>query len=419
MLRPRLRLLALALALASTGCAAVHHEPIVFSGTHAQFPADVEARIRRIEARVDVPALLARYRVPGVSVAVVNGGVIEWARGYGVTEVGGRVGVSQETLFQAASLSKPVTSLGALRMVQDGRLGLDEDVNVRLSSWKVPPSQFGATVTLRQLLGHTGGVSVHGFGGYASGRPLPSCVQILDGQGPANNPPIRIVAPPGQRPAYSGGGYVIVQQLMSDVSGLSFADLMYTMVLRPLGMTHSTYEHPLPERLWPYAAAGHTEAGAELRGRWHNYPELAAAGLWTTPTDLARVVVEVQNAFTGRPSRLLSQPIAALMLGRHTATGGLDFSLVGSGGALRFQHGGVNAGYRAGIVATAYTGQGAVVMMNGDGGAKVGARFVEAIAAEYGWPSVDTGARDEDAWEGPGDGDGEAMDEEVAVIAEP
>lgn len=413
---PLLRCAALALMLTSTGCA-VHYRPqVVFADGPAQFSPEVEARIRRVEARAGIAARLARYRVPGVSVAVINAGVVEWARGYGVQEAGGGVRVTQETVFQAASVSKSVTAMAALRLVQDGRASLDEDVNQRLTSWKLPasPHTRSRPVTLRGLLSHSAGIGVHGFGGYASNATLPSPHEVLDGRGAARSLPIRCEAPPGQRSAYSGGGYVIAQQLISDVTGEPFADSMEDLVLTPLGMTHSTFDQPLPAAFWPHAAAGHGADGVEIPGRWRVYPELAAAGLWTTPSDLARVVIEIQTAFTGHQGRVLGQPIAAQMLTHQLppATAGLGVFVTGRGQGMRFGHNGLNAGYRALIAGVAHTGQGAVIMSNGDGGDRLDEELMRLIAAEYRWPRLDEGRQDFDD-------DGLAWLDEAGEGAEP
>ena len=410
--------------LASTGCSVSYRPPVVFAGGHALFPNPVEARIHRFEARAGIQARMAYYRVPGLSVAVVNNGVVEWARGYGEQEAGGGVAVTQDTVFQAASVSKPVTAVAALRLVQDGRLTLDEDVNRRLSSWQLPrsPHTHARPVTLRALLSHSAGISVHGFGGYASNASLPSSREILDGRGAANNRPIRCEAAPGQRSSYSGGGYVIVQQLISDVTGQPFADVMEGLLLAPLGMTHSTFDQPLPSAFQGHAAAGHTADGTEVPGRWHNYPELAAAGLWTTPTDLARVLVEIENAAGGRQSRLLGQALATQMLTHQLPVGnaGLGVFVTGGGRSTRFEHNGVNVGYRSLIIGQAYTGHGLVVMSNGDNGAKLNAEIARAIEAEYGWGGADDLGRD-DAYsvldEMDDDGDGPALAEAPSLLS--
>jgi CubicO group peptidase (beta-lactamase class C family) len=242
------------------------------------------------------------YKTPGVSIALINDGRIEWARGYGVLEAGGKDLVTTETLFQAASISKSLSAMLALRLVEQGKLDLDNDVNQRLVSWKVPDNEFTKEqkVTLRRLLSHTAGVTVQGFLGYPVDKALPSLQQILNGEKPANSAAIRVDMKPGSSFRYSGGGYVVLQQLVMDVTGKSFPALMEKSLLQRLGMTHSTFQQPLSPNLASRAAAGHLPNGVEMSGKWFVLPELAPAGLWTTPTDLARLVIEVQKSRVGK-----------------------------------------------------------------------------------------------------------------------
>src|SRR5208282_3138916 len=192
---------------------------------------------------------MAHYKVPGVSVAFFDHGQIIWTKTYGFADVASKKPVTADTLFQAAPTRKPVAALAALRLVQEGKLSLDEDVNVKLRTWKVPENAFTIKekVTVRRILSHSAGLTVHGFPGYASDEPVPTVVQILNGEKPANSDPIRVDVVPGTLWRYSGGGYVILQTLLSDVTGKPFPQIMSELVLRPAGMTHSTYEQPLPQ----------------------------------------------------------------------------------------------------------------------------------------------------------------------------
>lgn len=221
---------------------------------------------------------MSAYRVPGVSIAIIHNGSIEWAQGFGAAQVGGGP-VTTETLFQAGSISKPVAAMAALHLVEKGTLALDSDVNQALTSWKIPASAAapGAVVTLRELLSHTAGLTVHGFPGYAAGTPIPTLVQVLDGEKPANTAPVRLEAAPGSRWKYSGGGYTVMQQLLLDVSHQPFPKLMHDTVLAPIGMTRSTYEQPLPTELRSGAATPYKANGAPVEGGFHIYPEMAAA----------------------------------------------------------------------------------------------------------------------------------------------
>jgi CubicO group peptidase (beta-lactamase class C family) len=320
--------------------------------------------------------------------AVIDGGELAWAKGYGTLECGGAGPVTPETRFQAASISKPATALAVLRLVQEGRLDLDEEVNRYLRSWQVPPNgAWQPRLTLRHLLSHTGGVTVHGFPGYRPDEPIPSLRQVLDGAPPANTAPIRVDTLPGVEFRYAGGGTTIVQQLLVDVLGRPFPDLMQDLVLGPLGMAHSAFAQPPPASLTPVAATGHRGDGVPLRGKWHVYPELAAAGLWTTPTDLCRLALAVQRSVVGADRAFLRPDLARAMLARQFGSDlGLGFFLEGDGPSLRFAHGGGNEGFRCYLVAYADRPHGAAVMTNSDGGWALNAEILEAIAAAYDWP---------------------------------
>lgn len=366
-------------------------------------PTAVEARAARVENGLLPPivvsgrplpamtlvARMAALKVPGVSIAVIDNGVIEWAKGYGVPEAGTVTRVTPRTLFQAASISKPVAALAAVRLVERGKLALDEDVNLKLKSWKVPENDFTKTekVTLRRLLSHTAGLTVSGFGGYAADAAVPALVQVLDGTKPANNAAIRVDVTPGTISRYSGGGFTVAQQLMMDVSGRSFPELLADLVLRPVGMNDSTYEQPLPDALRGAAASGHTSDGKLLPGSYHTYPEMAAAGLWTTPTDLAKFLLEIRRALGGG-SAILSQAMAREMTTAQKPGYGLGLSLSGAGTSASFGHGGSNEGFRCEMTVFVDSGRGAVIMTNSDQGGFLGGEILRSIAHEYGWPDL-------------------------------
>ncbi len=331
---------------------------------------------------------MARYKVPGVSIAVVEGGRLAWARGFGVREAGTADAVTSGTLFQAASISKPIAATGMLRMVDEGKLALDTPVNDYLVSWKLPENAFTARekVTLRRLVSHSAGLTVHGFAGYAAGADVPSVPEILHGKGPANSQPVRVDVVPGSMWRYSGGGVTIEQLVMTDVANEPFPALMRRLVLEPAGMTNSTFEQPLPAARRGAAASGHS-AGEVIPGRWHVYPEMAAAGLWTTPSDLLKWAMEIAAARGGRSTRVLSESTATAMLTLQKGTSGLGPTLGGRGDGFNFGHGGANAGFRAQLVYFPATGQGAAVMTNGDGGDRLAREILLALSAEYGWPA--------------------------------
>jgi CubicO group peptidase (beta-lactamase class C family) len=324
------------------------------------------------------------HRIPGLSLALIDGDKITKAQGYGFSDQAGKFPVTILTLFQAASLSKCLTAVAALRLVEQGRLSLDEDVNVKLRSWKIPPNEFSKKeqVTLRRLLSHNAGVNIHGFPGYAVGQPIPTLSEVLNGTPPANNPAIRVDTIPGTTPRYSGGGYVVLQQLLIDVSGLPFPELMQTLVLQPLGMTSSSFQQPLPESFKQTTATGHTQNGQPISGGARLYPEMAAAGLWTTPSDLALFVIGIQQSLAGQSNSILSASMTHEMLTPHPTTYGLGPLISGTGKTLKFFHSGRNAGFDAFLMAHVETGKGAVIMMNANAGPKALNSILKAIFPE-------------------------------------
>jgi CubicO group peptidase (beta-lactamase class C family) len=362
----------------------------------------VESRITSVESgllaelgdppwrRLALADRMAHYNVPGVGIAVVNDFEIEWAKGYGVLEAGGDEPVTPDTLFQAASIGKTIVAVTAMRLVEGGLLDLDRDVNERLTSWKVPASEFTAheKVTLRRLLSHSAGTNSYGYQGYARGRALPTLRQVLDGEPPANSPPARVVAVPGTGFDYSNSGFVIVQQLLMDVTGKPFERLAAEKVLDPVGMTHTTFEVPLPARLESIVARGHWPDGRAIEGGWHTYPEQATgASLWATPSDLARFGIEMMRAYNGEAGRAVPADVAREVLTRQTPDGaryGLGFGVSEeSGRGFYFSHDGGTEGYRCFFVMYPGLGRGAVIMTNGHAGDGLWREILNGISVEY------------------------------------
>jgi CubicO group peptidase (beta-lactamase class C family) len=336
---------------------------------------------------------MKRTGVPGLSVAVIKDFDVQWARAYGVADVVAGVPVNTETLFQAASISKPVTAMAVLKAVQDGRLSLDEDVNRYLTSWKVPAT--GMTdrqpVTLRSLLSHTSGTDDgFGFPGYEPATSMPTLTQILNGEKPSNVGRVVVTRPPLTSFKYSGGGITLVQLLMNDVWKRPFPDLMRDTVLAPIGMTRSGYDQPLSPERDKNAARGHDRSGAARGVKWHVYPELAAAGLWTTPTDLARFGIELQKALQGKSNRVLSRAMATEMatpVGVGPFAVGMQIGKTGEGWYL--SHGGSNWGFQCMLLVHKIKGYGFAAMANSDSGGRLINELQQRIAAAYHWDSLD------------------------------
>ena len=364
---------------------------------------DAAALIARIEApqspnrqgldAFTLQEVMQRFRVPGVSVAVIRDFKVHWAKAYGVADVEAGRPVDANTLFQAASISKPVTAMAALHLVEEGKLSLDQDINTVLRSWRIPVSDLNRErpVTPRALFSHTSGADDgFGFPGYDPAAPRPTVVQILEGQPPSNVGPVLFARPPYQAFKYSGGGITIMQLALTDLTGRPFAELMQARVLGPLGMTNSSYEQPLPAELARRAARAHNAQGRGMGAPWHVYPEQAAAGLWTTPTDLARFVIEVQSAVRGPAGRVLSQTTARDMVAPvGVGPFGVGLTVEKRGEGWYFSHGGSNWGFRADVLAHLRKGYGVVIMTNGDAGTAVINEIEARVAAAYSWDSLD------------------------------
>ena len=329
--------------------------------------------------------------VPGVSIAVIDHHRIVWAKAFGVTTPGPQGSpITPDTIFQAASIAKPVTAVAVLRQVERGAFNLDDDINSVLQSWKLPGGdlQGEERVTIRRLLAHTGGITPGGFQGYPSTAPVPGIVQVLRGMPPANNGAAQVVSKPGSEVAYSGLGYSLLQLALEDRLGRPFEAILQDTVLRPLRLGDSTFNQNLSAALRARAARGHLGTGVMVEGGWFVNPELAAAGLWTTPTDLAKLAIGVASSKRGK-GHLLSRGLARQMLSPHRDEMGLGFVVRGEDAHGYFAHSGGNAGYFAHFEMLADTGQGVVIMTNADAGQALASLIIASVAKEYDWPLAD------------------------------
>ncbi|SFR49824.1 CubicO group peptidase, beta-lactamase class C family [Robiginitalea myxolifaciens] len=325
---------------------------------------------------------MRELKIPGLSIAVLNDGEIEWARGYGIADSLEDRKVDTETLFQAGSISKPIAATRALQLSEQGLLDLDENINTYLTSWKLPDNEFTRSekVTTRRILNHTAGLSVWGFPGYARGETIPSIPDILDGKG--NTDSVRVFKEPGESWRYSGGGYTIMQQLIADLENESFDVILRNEVLNPLKMQFSTYENPLPEKYHSIAASGYREDGTIVDGQWHIYPEMAAAGLWTTPSELLLWAQEVQKILMTQEAGLLDVETINEMLTPNEDSQGLGPYVLD----LTFGHGGADEGFRAELLVWKETANAVAVMVNSDQGSTIIRELLLSVVREYGLP---------------------------------
>ncbi len=339
-----------------------------------------------IDGEADPVATLAKrmeqLKVAGISVAVFDNGRIEWTKAYGYADKERRTRATPETLFEAGSISKAVTALAALHLADKGALDLDANVNDRLKSWHLPDNEFTVVhkVTVRNILNHTAGITVSGFPGYARSAKIPSPVAVLEGKGITDA--VQVDKEPDQSMRYSGGGYTVLQVMLTDVTDRSFPELMQETVLGPLGMRNSTFEQPLPQKWWARAASGYDRSGLKVAEDWRVYPEMAAAGLWTTATDLAKFALVIERMHRGQGG-LLSRPMADAMLTPGLNGDGLGVFITSDG--KRFGHGGSDVGFQSMLTAFIDDGAGIVVLTNSDNGIRLARDLMLTIAREYGW----------------------------------
>ena len=326
---------------------------------------------------------MEHYGVPGMSVAVIHDYKVAWTKTYGVVNKETKEPVTENTLFQAASISKPVSAYAALSLVEAGKLDLDKNVNQFLTSFYVPDNDFTKEekVNLKHIVSHKAGLTVHGFLGYSPGLKVPTLVQLLEGEKPANSPAILVDKVPGGSMRYSGGGYCVMQQMMIDIEKKSFPEIMQAQVLGPIGMTKSTFAQPLPAEKLKLAATGYVPDGSMTKGERHTYPEMAAAGLWTNAAELAKFVIDLQQTLKGNSEKVLTQAMAKQMV---TPVEG-DF--IGLGIFLRdgrFGHGGWNEGFSSDLTGHLEDGYGVVVMINANQPAFID-EVTNAVARVYNW----------------------------------
>lgn len=368
---------------------------------HAQkYSPEVEARIKKVENNLcswvlveglpnwNIHDRMKFYRANGVSIAVIKDFKIDWAKGYGLADTGQKRKVTPTTLFQAASNSKSLTAMGVMKLIQDGKIDPSADINTYLRSWKFPYDSVakGKKITVENLLNHTAALSAPSSWGYALNDTLPTLVQILDGKKPAKNPAVRSVMEPGLKSQYSGGGYDIAQMIVEEVSGMLFAEYMQKNVLVPLGMTQSFFTQPPPAAKKNFLAAGYYETAKEVPGKYKIYPEMAAAGLWANPTDLAKYIIETQLSLARKSNKILSQQTTKHSLVPFDTAAAMGLFVVNKSGVQYFAHGGGNEGYICQFFGSMENGNGVVIMINNNNTGLLD-EITNSVAMVYQWPN--------------------------------
>ncbi len=342
----------------------------------------------------NIPERMRSYKVPGVSISVINNHEVEWAKSFGTKDVRTEDVVTIDTLFEAGSTSKALTAVAVLHLVEKNLFNLDESVNNRLVTWKIPDNEYTkeSKISLRHLLTHTSGINRPEGGFEVEDGKTPTLNQVLNGEPPAVNEPVKVLTFPGRKHDYSNFGYIIIQKLLEDVTGRSFPKLMKKIVFKPLEMNNSTFDYP-SEELKKRATVPHDEKGEAKKPGLHP-TAFAHGGLLTTPLDLGKYVVELMKAHDGKSRRVLSSSMAKKMLSSEFALDPKEtMGFTGQGLGIFiiekdtfFAHPGVNMpGATCNMIGSVETGQGAVIMTNGLNGWWLSLEILFCIAQEYGW----------------------------------
>ncbi|WP_316755635.1 serine hydrolase [Pedobacter aquatilis] len=373
----------------------------IFKSTLAQ--STLEERIRQVEnglteniqtsdsAPFNLLERMKHFKVQGLSIAVIKDYKVDFAKGYGFADTEKKIRVSDKTLFQAASISKSLNSLAILKLFKDRNLDLYADINTYLKSWKFPYDSIsrGKKINMANLLSHTAGLNVHGFGGYEAGKPIPSVTQILKGESPANSDAVRSLFTPGTRQEYSGGGTTISQLVLTDITGQKYESYLSEQVLKPLGMLSSTFAQPPTATRQELLSAGYDGEGKQVKGKYHIYPEQAAAGLWTNPRDLAKYIIETQLAYKGKSAKVLDEQTTKLRLSPYMNKNGaaLGVFVEDYNGVKYFGHGAGNAGFTGGYYGSFEGGNGLIIMVNSDNG-EIIQELINSISTTYGFAGL-------------------------------
>ena len=339
------------------------------------------------EKPVSMLERMAKYNVKGLSIAVIENYQVVWAKGYGWANEEEKIPVTTETLFEPGSISKTLNAVGILKLAQDGRVNLFTDINSMLKSWKFPYDSLsgGKKITLAHLLSHTAGLSVHGFPGHDIHGPVPTIYEVLDGKSPALTSPVRSEFEPGLKHMYSGGGTSISQVLLTDIVQQQYDIWMDENILKPLGMLHSTFAQPPSAEKQRSCATGYSVNGTPVPGKFHVYPEQAAAGLWMTPTDLCNYIIDMQLAWKGGKSKVLNNEMVKLHLTPYIdESAAMGTFIEDHNGVRYFQHGAANDGFSGQFYGSMEKGYGVVVFLNSDYSRLIN-EVINSVAKAYQW----------------------------------
>lgn len=331
-----------------------------------------------------ISQMMEDENIPGVSIALFDNGKITWQT-YGYANLIDSIKVTQNTVFNGASLSKPVTAMAALNLVEQGVLTLNEDINKYLEGWKVPENKFTEheKVTLKRLISHTAGFERYVQSSFFPDEELPTIEQMLAGEKPSVDPAVSVVSVPGQKEVYSNPGYSVLEKLLEDVTDKAFHDILAELIFEPVHMTHSSFEQPVPNHLSQQMATSYSN---ELEPYPYKlFPFKAAGGIWTTPTDLAKFLVTVLEDHHLGTNVILSKKMTDSLFTKNPTRLGFAKIYNDESPDILFEHWGSNSGFTCYMVSSLQHKQGVVVMTNSDNGTSFLSYVARAVAIEYNW----------------------------------
>ncbi len=367
------------------------------------YSKEVEEQIKQVENNLagrvkiegehwNISNRMTYYKFNGVSIAVIQNYKVIWARGYGWADVNEKRPVTENTLFQAASVSKSINSMGVLKLVQDKKVDLNTDINHYLTSWKFPYDSVskGKKITTLNLLTHTGGITSSGPE-YVYKDSIPTLIQTLNGEASPSRfvystvVAARSVTEPNVKFQYSNNGIGITQLMVSDITKQSYEQYISETVFKPLGMMHSSYSSDLIKSQNQVLATGYLN-GTEIPGKHVIIPTIAAGGLWTTPTDLGKFITELQLSYLGKSNKVLSREMAARMLTAYVdSTTAPGVFLRQFNGVRYFEHSGSLPGFNSQYYASMEGGNGVVVMVNSGNSSAFIQEIINSVATVYNW----------------------------------
>ena len=355
----------------------------------SQLETQIRGQVKFLEETENYSSItskMSEYKIPALSLAVINQGKIEWADIYQNTNFVEQQNLDSASIFQAASLSKPVTFLAALRIHAAGEIDLDNNIQDYLKDFVLPQGKQTEDnpVTFRNIFSHTSGISSGGYQGYDRTISMPSDLDILQGNEGVNTPAIEVVTPPNERIAYSGGAYTLAELALQDICHDEFSKIMQKWILEPSGMKNSEFTQPLPSSKSNRVAKGHVQSGEVIDGGWRNYPEQAAAGLWSNATDMAKFLIEIYNAYQGKNS-IFSQSDIKSILNQERDGQAYGFIVNRVEDDISITHYGGNTGYRTGMTISLTSGKGLVYMINSDNGGSLGNELLLSASQVYEW----------------------------------